>query len=171
MVHVTTERDGVDSAAAEQLQVDLHVRPDAMEVSITNRGEGAVDVLWSKATLVDVQGNASGVVRNGTEERWAAPDMPGDVSRIPAHQSLNVFLVPAESVRFDKASGWWVEQLLPVECGPIRCVGYHELVGKTVRLTLPMQVNGAEQVFEWTLRITDSVKSVRGARPDEPGPH
>jgi hypothetical protein len=57
------------------------------------------------------------------------------------------------------------DPLLPVECGPLRCVGYHELVGKSVRLTLPMRVNGTVQAYEWTLRITDAVKSVRGGRP------
>ena len=169
MVHVATERDGSGgSGVGEPLSVDLRLRTEAIEVAITNRGETPVDVLWDKASLVDTQGKASAVVRSSTGDQWAAPDVSGDVSRIPPHGTLHVFIIPARSVSFERESGWIVDQVLPVECGPLRCTGYHELVGKTVSLRLPMQVNGVEQNFEWTLRITDAVKSFRGGRPQEP---
>jgi len=51
------------------------------------------------------------------------------------------------------------------ECGPLRCIGYHELVGKTVQLSLPIRVNGNDSIYQWTLRITEAIKSVRGGRP------
>jgi hypothetical protein len=167
MVHVTTEREGAGAAPDEPLQVDLRVLTDAMQVAITNRGAVPVDVLWYAASLVDTQGNASPVVHSGIDDQWAAPDVPGDVSRIPPHGTLNVFIIPDRSVVFDRGSGWYAEPLLPVECGPLRCLGYHELVGKTVRFALPVRENGADRVLDSTLRITAAVKSMRGGRPPE----
>jgi len=167
MVHVTTECESTGGVPDDPLRVDLRVLTDALQAAITNRGDVPVDVLWYEASMVDTQGNSSLVVHSSLDEQWAAPDVPGDVSRIPPNSTLSVFLIPERSVIFDRGSGWYAAPLLPVECGPLRCTGYHELVGRTVQLTLPVRVNGAELVFEWTLRITDAVKSVRGARPPE----
>jgi len=168
MVHVTTEQESTGDAIADNLvQVDLRVLTDAMEIAISNRGEVPVDVLWDEAVLVDTEGNTSPVVHSSIDEQWAAPDASGDVSRIPPHATLTAFLIPDRSVIFERGSGWYAQPLLPIECGPLRCIGYHELVGRTVRLTLPMRVNGADRVMQWTLRITDAVKSVRGGRPPE----
>ncbi len=172
MVHVATEREGSGGAGPDdQVAVDLRLRTDVIEMTISNRGETPVDVLWDKASLVDTEGNTSGVVHSGAEGDWTTPDRPGDVSRIGPHATLTDFIVPTRSVRFDPYYGWIVQPVLPVECGPIRCIGYHELVGKGVRLSLPMQVNGEERIFEWTLRITEAVKSTRGARPSDPNVH
>lgn len=168
MVHVTTEQESSADGPDNPVQVDLRVHTDAMQIAITNRGEDPVDVLWYEASLVDTQGNTSPVVHSSIAEQWAAPDVSADVSRIPPHSTLAAFLIPDRSVIFEPGSGWYAEPLLPVECGPLRCIGYHELVGQTVRLTLPMRVNGADRVMQWTLRITDAVKSVRGGRPQEP---
>lgn len=172
MVHVVTEPDNSRGPGPnDPLTVDLGLRTDALEVSISNRGDAPVDVLWNKASLVDTEDKTYPVVHSGADRSWAVPDLPGDVSRIPPHTTLNDFIIPTRSVGFDAAEGWIVEPLLPVECGPIRCIGYHELVGKTVRLNLTVQANGAERVFEWTLRITEAVKSMRGGRPYESNPH
>src|SRR5262245_29309892 len=168
MVHVTTAQESTgDAIPGNPVQVDLRVLTDALEVAISNRGEVPVDVLWDEAVMVDTEGNTSPVVHSNIAEQWAAPDVSGDVSRIPPHAMLTAFLIPDRSVIFERGSGWYAQPLLPVECGPLRCIGYHELVGRTVQLTLPMRVNGADRVMQWTLRITDAIKSVRGARPPE----
>jgi hypothetical protein len=172
MVQVATEPVGAGGAGpAEQLAVNLRLRTDAIEASISNLGEAPVDVLWDKATLVDTDDKTSGVVHSAAVSTGATSDLPGDVSRILPHATLTDFLIPARCVGFTPGEGWIVAPLLPVECGPIRCVGYHELVGKTVRLGLTMQVQGVERTFEWTLRITEAVRSVRGARPNDPNLH
>ena len=172
MVHVATEPIGAGGPGPDdQLRIELHLRTDALEVSITNLGETPVDVLWDKASLVDTQGQASAVVHSAAGGKWAAADLPGDVSRIPPHATLDDFLVPTRDVGFVPNEGWNIDSLLPVECGPMRCIGYHELVGQTVRLSLTVQVQGAERTFEWTLRITQAVRSVRGNRPKDPNLH
>jgi hypothetical protein len=170
MVHVVTDLASTrGNSAADQVQVALRVRTDAVEMAITNGGDAPVDILWDQAMLVDTQGNASSVVLGCCgAERWTVPDTPGDVSRLAPHDRFHVFMIPARNVMFDpESAGWYADPLLPVECGPIRCVGYHELVDKSVRLTLPMRVNGTVQAYEWTLRIISAVKSVRGGRPQE----
>jgi hypothetical protein len=172
MVHVATQCEGCGAPGPDDpIDIGLRLRTDAIEITISNRGETPVDVLWDRASLVDTAGDTWGVVRSGAAGGSPTPDVPGNVTRIPAHASLTDYLLPTRSVRFDAYYGWIVEPVLPVECGPIRCVGYHELVGKSVRLTLPVQVNGEERVFEWTLRITETVKSTRGARPSDPNLH
>ncbi len=170
MVHVTTEPEPTTGAAApDQLRVNSRVRTEAMEVALSNLGDAPIDVLWSGASLVDTQGNSSPVVHSAIGTQWTPPDVSGDVSRIPPHATLEVFLIPDRSVIFERnGAGWYAEPLLPVECGPLRCIGYHELVGKTVRLTLPYRINGADQTFDSTLRITEAFKSMRGGRPSEP---
>ena len=172
MVHVATEHECSGCTEInDRVTIALQLRVDALGISITNLGDTAIDVLWDRAVLVDVDGNASAVVHGDPGEAWAAADASGDVSRIPPHSTLDDFVIPIRDVTFDPREGWFVGPLLPVECGPIRCLGYHELVGKTLRLTLALQVEGGERVVEWTLRITDAVKSVRGARPSDPNLH
>jgi hypothetical protein len=172
MVHVATEPVGGDSSTpTDPVAVFLRLSTDALGVSIANRGDAPVDVLWDRATLVDTDGNASGVIHGAGINAGAPSDLPGDVSRVPPHSTLDDFLIPTRCVGFTPGEGWIVTSLLPVECGPIRCIGYHELVGKTVRLTLPMQVEGAEHTFDQTLRITEAVRSSRGNRPTDPNLH
>jgi hypothetical protein len=169
MVHVTVEREGSGPPTAEdEVGVVLRVRTDGVGVSITNRGASPIDVLWQKAVLVDTEGKASGVLP-GMSSAWVVPDLPAgeDVSRIPPGATLDGIIIPTSRVTFDPYYGWLVQPLLPVECGPIRCTGYHELVGKTVRLSLPMRVHGEEQVFDLSYRIADTEKSMRGNRPVE----
>jgi hypothetical protein len=132
MVHVAAHLDGPTGATlGDQLSVDLHLRADAIRVSITNLGEAPIDVLWGRASLVDTEGSVYGVVHSGATGS-PDPEPLGTISRIAPKATLDDFVVPTRSVRFDPRYGWLVEPLLPVECGPIRCVGYHELVGKTV---------------------------------------
>jgi hypothetical protein len=171
MVHVAAQRDGPAGATLDgQLSVDLHLRTDAIWISIANLGETPIDVLWGKASLVDTAGNVYGVVHSAAEGS-PAPDPPGHSSRIAPKATLDAFVIPTRCVRFDARYGWVVEPLLPVECGPIRCVGYHELVGKTIRVSLPMQVSGTERAFDWSFLITNAVRSSRGTRPEDPALH
>lgn len=170
MVHVATEST-IDVDPGNQITVRAWLRTDAIEVSIVNGGSSPIDVLWDKASIVDLDGSVSAVVHNGLKEAGPPSDLPGDVSRIAPSSVLNDLIVPAEKFGFDKDYGWLVEPLLPIECGPLRCVGYHELVGKSVGLRLVMQVDGAEYVYESTLRITNAVRSSRGTRPDDPNLH
>jgi hypothetical protein len=171
MVHVAARCDGpIGATPDDHLSVDLQLRVDAIRISIANLGEAPVDVLWDEASLVDTEGNVYGVIHGGAEGPPEA-DPPGNVSRIGPKATLDAFVIPTRSVRFDPRYGWVVEPLLPVECGPIRCTGYHQLVGKTVLLSLPMRVNGAERVLDWSFLITEAVRSSRGSRPDDPALH
>ena len=171
-VHVATERGGSAATGAnDPVSADLILSSDALELSINNRGETPVDVVWCKASLVDTAGQAFPVVRGGSASQEAAAGVSNDVSRIQPHVTLHEFVIPTRSITFDKAEGWIVTPLLPVECGPLRCVGYHELVGKTVELKLPMVVDGTERTFDWPLRITQAVRSSRGTRPSDPKLH
>ena len=171
-MHVATQRGGSAGASpSDPVSADLTLGTDAIEVAITNRGETPLDVQWSKATLVDTGGKAFGIVRSGAVDDGAGPGLSGDVSRIPPHGTLHDFIIPTRSLTFDKAEGWIVTPLLPVECGPLRCIGYHELVGKTVELKLPIVVDGTERMFDWTLQVTEAVRSSRGTRPSDPNLH
>jgi hypothetical protein len=89
------------------------------------------------------------------------------VSRIVPGAALHDIVLPASRVVYDRDDGWLVEPFLPIECGPIRCTGYHELVGRTTRLLLPLRVGGVEHVLDRTYRITDTVKSMRGGRLED----
>src|SRR5262245_56126528 len=143
MVHVTVERESAVAPAPEdEVNIALGVRDNGIALSITNVGASPVEVLWQKAVVVDTAGRASGVIHGDHTGAWAVPDLPAgeDISRIPPGSTLYDMLLPTDRVVFDKYYGWLVQPFLPVECGPIRCTGYHELVGQVVRLSLPMQV-------------------------------
>ena len=171
MVHIAAAPETAAGADPDDpVGIVLRLRPEAVEVTIANRGESPVDVLWDRALLVDTAGRSSRVVRSSIGPKWGATDRSGDVSRIPAHSTLTDVIIPSNGVEFDPASGWVVQPFLPVECGPIRCTGYHDLVGRTVHLSVVTQADGTERVTESTYRITSAVKSMRGARPDEAQP-
>jgi hypothetical protein len=110
-------------------------------------------------------------VHRQTPTNVAISDVAGSGTRLGPYATLDDFLVSTRCVTFAPVSGWEVVPLLPVECGPVKCLGYHELVGKTVHLRLAFDVDGTERDFAWTLRITRTVKSVRGARPSDPDLH
>jgi hypothetical protein len=172
MVHVATDVDRSEGPKPEDpVAVDLYLRTDAMGLSITNRTDTPITVLWDKALIVDTDGNTFGVVHRQTPPNFAISDVAGSGTRLAPYATLDDFIVPARCVTFAPASGWDVVPLLLVECGPVKCIGYHELVGKTVHLRLAFDVNGSERDFAWTLRITRTVKSVRGARPSDPELH
>ena len=172
MAHVATEPVG-DSGitAADPLAVQLRLSVEALELTIINRGTTPLEVLWDKSSVVSTDGRPSAIVHS-EGSAWDSPDANAfTVSRIMPYMPLHTFLVPMRDVSYTPGEGWLVSPMLPVECGPMRCVGYHELVGQTVHLTLVMRIDGAERTFEWTLRITRAERSVRGNRPKDPDLH
>lgn len=170
MVHVVAEHQtAAASAPDDRVGVVARVRTDGIVVSITNRSTTPIDVLWQKTVLVDTNDHSASVVHSGDRALSLDTTIDGaeDISRIPPGANLEEVVIPRLRVVFDPYYGWVVEPLLPVECGPVRCTGYHELVGKTVRLILTLRVDGEEQVVDRTYLITDTVKSMRGARAED----
>jgi hypothetical protein len=170
MVHITAESQGAAATAPDnQVNVVTRVRTDGIALSITNGGATPVDVLWQKSVLVDTEEQASSVVHGEGRAMAVTVRLSDgeDISRIPPGATLEDVIVPASRVVFDPYYGWVVEPLLKVECGPIRCTGYEELVGKSVRLILTMRVDGNERVMDRTYRITATDKSMRGSRGED----
>jgi hypothetical protein len=135
MVHIEAQREDVAAPAPEdEVNVGFGLRTDGIALAITNRGADPIDVLWQNSKLVDIAERESGVLHSEISS-GGLPDARagGDISTIPPSSTLSVMLIPADRIVFDSYYGWLVEPLLPVECGPVRCTGYHELVGHTVR--------------------------------------
>lgn len=169
-VHVATEPvDDAGAAPGDPVAVSLTLGVDALRVAITNRSGAPVEVLWDRAVLVGTDGRASALVHVDNGGYGAEPN--GAAARILPNVTLEAFVLPTRDVTYSPDAGWEIAPLLPVECGPMRCIGYHELVGKTVRLTLVVRDDGGEHAIERSLRITDAVRSVRGNRPTDPNLH
>lgn len=174
MVHIRTEPIATEGLQAEDpFHFELVVYNDSVGLTLTNQDTHAIEILWQKTSLIGVDGTAFDVMHDGGRGIWAARDFPGeDVSRIPPNSTLRELIIPKRSVGFEAGpmrSGWVVASYLPVECGPVRCTGYKDLPGETVRLNLTVRTRGNERVFDWSFRIKTAFVSTRGARPkDDP---
>ena len=166
MVHIRTERIATEGIEAnDPFHFELVVYTDSIGFTLTNQDTEPIEILWQKTSLVGVDGTTFDVMHDGGRGVWAARDFPGeDISRIPPKATLREQIIPKRSVGFEAGpmrSGWVVASYLPVECGPVRCTGYKDLPGKTVRLNMTVRTRGNERVFDWTFRIESAFVSTR----------
>lgn len=167
-IHIATEPVGEGGpAATDPLSVQLRLSPAALEVVMSNLGTEPVDVHWDRSSIVDIDGTASALVHSESGA-FPAEGLGVAVSRILPLTTLDAYVLPMRHVSFTPGGRWVAAPMLPIECGPLRCVGYRDLVGKTLRLSLATRTGGADHVYEWTLRITRTVLSIHGTRPTDP---
>lgn len=148
--------------------VSVQIVAAGFAVSLTNRSDAPIEALWHKASIVDSDGIALEIARDGGRSAGSARDLSGDdVSVIPARSTFVEYVQAKKRISFSPGAGWDTRPLISIECGPVRCVGFEELVGRQYRLSLPIRAGGREQLFEWTVRITDAIYSTRATRDSD----
>lgn len=168
MVHIATQLQNPDLVQPDDgFTATFKVGTRVIEISIENTSSEPIEVIWQKSSIVDTNGDSWDVMRSGGRGAWAARDFTGeDITRIPPHSTMKEWVAPRDKVTLD--GNWSIRPYIPVECGPARCTGYKELVGKTVRLNMTLRLHGQDRDFDWRFLITRAVDSVRGVRPKDP---
>lgn len=141
-------------------------------VEITNRTDSSARVVWDEASFVDL-GNAMRVVHSGVEfSEKGRPQLP---SIIAGKSRIRQVVMPVEAIQQSRGS-WMRVPLFPKEQTFDRTTGRAvipagmtretldanvagRLVGKDVRIMLPIDVGGA--VREYTLMFTITGTKVR----------
>ena len=135
-VHIATQLELPDPVTPESgITADLRVSPDSIAMALTNVGSEPVEVLWQKTVMVDSAGHPWEVEHGTGRGTFAALTFSADdVSVIAPGDRFREVIRPRR--RADVAATSEVAPFTPIECGPVRCVGYETLLDKTVRLAM-----------------------------------
>jgi len=135
-------------------------RPKAVGFILENTSDHSLKILWDEASLVDTDGVSHRVMHEGVPYiNRNAPQPPTVIARgATAIDSVS----SADMVSFNSTVGWTQAPLLPYWAGTKDPEGTASaMVGKTIRVLLPMEIEGV--VNEYTFTFTVESAMLRGS--------
>lgn len=114
------------------------------EFSLTNKMTNSIKIIWDEASFVDADNLVSKVVHKGVRFMDATNSLPA--TTIPSGASISELIAPTNRIKY--SDGWYQQSIISSNKSDD-----HNVVGKTVKILLPIEVNGVvnEYVFCFTI--------------------
>ena len=114
------------------------------EFSLTNKMTNSIKIIWDEASFVDADNLVSKVVHKGVRFIDATNSLPA--TTIPSGASISELIAPTNRIKY--SDGWYQQSIISSNKSDDPNV-----VGKTVKILLPIEVNGVvnEYVFCFTI--------------------
>jgi hypothetical protein len=109
--------------------------------SLNNKTNYSIRIIWDDAVYVDERGRAGRTFHSGVKYTERTSSQPATV--VPKGCSYDDLLAPTDKV-FSAASGWGQENLFN---------GGYEIDGKTVKILLPIELQGIKNEYTFHFRI------------------
>ncbi|MGL4452877.1 MAG: hypothetical protein ACRCTZ_17070 [Sarcina sp.] len=114
------------------------------EFTLTNKMKNSVKIVWNEASFVDENNLVSKVVHKGVKYMNTNSSLP--TTTIPGGASISELIAPTNRIKY--SNGWYQQSIVSSNKS-----NDDNIVGKTVKVLLPIEVNGVinEYVFCFTI--------------------
>jgi hypothetical protein len=132
----------------DTLNVVFGVSRKGVTFTLKNKTEGPLKIDWNQWSYVDVDGKSHKVFHRGVAYKDKETSLPP--STIPPTAALEDLIVPTDSVVWSNAeNGYRTLDLLP------HTPDASTLVGKTLSVFMPLEVNGSVKNYLFSFKITN----------------
>jgi hypothetical protein len=143
----------------DAIAIEFRVTQDLIAFSLTNKTNGTIRIPWDDVAFVAVGGEAKAMAHRG---------------RLPINRDLPQMptVVPPSSTAVDDLIPWsHIEDgelleggILPVECGPARCVALEGMEGEIFGLHMPIEIEGVRRDYNFKFRIDEVISEGESSR-------
>lgn len=132
------------------LTISITIEEQAFQVSLANRAEYPLKILWEQAQYTDIFGKNHRLMPSGVAYENRNNPVPAQV--VQSRSSIKSAVIPIDNVYMSQQTkGYEIKPLFPREAGA-------GLKGKTFNLFIPMEINRAITPYNFRIEITDAVK-------------
>lgn len=139
----------------EMIESVWYVGPSTILFEIKNKTNSSIRIIWDEAAFVDETGNSTRVL-NG-EMSYANRNNPIPPSVIVRKGSFSNIIVPSDNLYFSSGVGVNILPIFKNEFSdPIEAEKFgKELVGKTIQVLLPLEIEGVTNDYIFVFKIDD----------------
>ncbi len=153
---------GITKYSFEDQLIKVLILPSrtGVEFDLSNKTEFPIRIPWNDAAFVGVDGRSQPVMHLGM--KYTDCNSQKAPSVIVSRGSVTDAAFPCSNIHF--SSGDWItESLLPdqtavtIDTASVRTDLEHRVVGKTIQLLLPLQIEEVTNDYMFTFRVTSVV--------------
>lgn len=136
----------------DMVEVQWTVGEDNFHVTLTNKTEKRLSIVWDEAEYVDENGAVGGVIHSGV--LLSDLDKPQEPTPIAPGKKTDQQLIPKSKIYFDSGvyATWRQHPLLPPPSGDASAN-----VGKRVSVRLPMALDGVVTTYVFLFEVNGIV--------------
>jgi hypothetical protein len=159
-LHLENATDPVlDLFEDESVAIRFTTTREHLEFDLENKTNGAIRIFWDDAVFEDAHGNRHSLCHSGTD--FGHLDDPQDPTVVPARRRVQGYVIPRDHITPSQENpGEWdiAPLLVPVGKDPEETRKLaSQVVGKEVRLVIPLSVGGRRQPYRFRFKITPVV--------------
>lgn len=151
-----TSAGDIGAVADDIVTAGIAVSENMILLNIENNTDSTMRLLWDEAAFIDTDAVSHRLVRGGTRIIDRNASQPPSV--IPPHAEVREQLFPTDLVEW-KDGEWKYETILTR--------GYRKDVGSTVRVFVPLEIDGSVYDYTFNLEVTVSPELLDKAREAE----
>ena len=152
------EKLQTSSLTANNSMVDVEWTPadEMLSVKLTNKTNAPIKIHWDEAVFVNVFGESFGVIHG--DIKFAEKEKAQTYTIVANQSYIKDVVLPKDYVKRSTAgTGWIIEPMLPTK-------DFREsdliqkgkaLIGKTMRLIIPIEFNNTINNYEFTFVVND----------------
>jgi len=140
----------------ESIAIRFTTTRENLEFDLENKTNGAIRIFWDDAVFEDAEGNRHSVCYSGTDFRNL--DAPQEPTVVPPRKRMQGHMIPRDHITpsVEHPGEWEIAPLLvPIGKDPEETRKLaSRVVGKEVRVVIPLSIGGKRQPYRFRFKIT-----------------